>query len=162
MNIQHEPLFDTAKVESIYSEKDGVEVKYVCTTDLNASDVPVDVFYRPTPHPQFGNRYFGIYHDHMRGCTMITNADIVESLEFGMVECDGKYYYSQSHHDYKVLDNGKMIDGGRAYIRSNQGCDVVMHIINGKFIAKDLEGLIALGDNNQEVEYIYPGKDCQE
>ena len=53
MNVQHEPLFDTAKVEKIYSEKDGVAVKYVCTTDLRASDVPVDVFYRATPHPAY-------------------------------------------------------------------------------------------------------------
>src|SRR6056300_818397 len=120
MNIQHEPLFDTAKVEKIYSEKDGVEVKYICTTDLNASDVPVDVFYRETPHPQFGNRYFGLYWDTVRNNLMITNADVVESFEFGMIEQDGKYYYSQSHHDYKVLDNGKMIDGGRVYIRSSQ------------------------------------------
>ena len=139
MNIVHENLFDIEKVEKIYSEKDGVEVKYVCTTDLNASDVPVDVFYRATPHPQFGNRYFGLYHCHIRDCMMITNADVVESFEFGMVECDGRYYYSQSHHDYKVLDNSKMIDGGRAYIRSSAGCDAVMRVIDGKFIAKNVE-----------------------
>ena len=150
MNIVHENLFDIEKVEKIYTEKDGVEVKYVCTTDLNASDVPVDVFYRATPHPQFGNRYFGIYHDHVRGCTMITNADIVESLEFGMIVVDGKYYYSQSHHDYKVVGD-KMIDGGRAYIRSNGGT-VAMHIKNGKFYIKDLEDMI---------EYYQPGQDCQ-
>src|SRR6056300_990479 len=157
MNIQHEPLFDTAKVEAHYSEKDGVEVTYVCTTDLKASDVPVDVFYRETPHPQFGNRYFGLYHDHVRGHLMITNADIVESLEFGMIEADGKYYYSQSHHDYKVVE-GKMIDGGRAYIRSSGGA-TVMRITNGKFYAKDVEDIVALGDNK---EYIYPGGDCQQ
>ena len=169
MNIQHEPLFDTAKVEQIYSEKDGVEVKYVCTTDLRASDVPADVFYRATPHPEFGNRYFGLYHDHVRGHLMITNADVVESLEFGMIEVDGKYYYSQSHHDYKVVGD-KMIDGGRAYIKTSQGCDVVMRIINGKFIAKDVEDLISMGDlkfttagdyMKEQDEYIYPGKDCQ-
>jgi len=140
MNIQHEPLFDTAKVEAHYTKKDGVDVKYVCTTDLKASDVPVDVYYRETPHPEFGNHYFGLYHDHVRDHTMITNADIVESLEFGMIEVDGKYYYSQSHHDYKVVE-GKMIDGGRAYIRSN-GYTVVMKVKNGKFIAKDVEDLI--------------------
>jgi hypothetical protein len=151
MNIVHENLFDIEKVEKIYTEKDGVEVKYVCTTDLRASDVPVDVFYRPTPHPEFGNHYFGIYHDHFRGHTMITNADIVESLEFGMVECDGKYYYSQSHHDYKELDNGKMIDGGRQYIRSSDGA-ITMHIKNGKFYIKELEDMI---------EYYQPGQDCQ-
>jgi len=132
MNIQHKPLFDTAKVEEVYTEKDGVEVKYVCTTDLNASDVPVDVFYRPTPHPQFGNRYFGLYYDHIRDHMMITNADIVESLEFGMIEDQGKYYYSQSHHDYKVVE-GKMIDGGRQYIRSS-GSAEVFKIQDGAFV----------------------------
>ena len=150
MNIEHDKLFDTDRVEELYSEKDGVEVKYVCTTDLNASDVPVDVFYRETPHPQFGNRYFGLYFDHVRGHLMITNADVVESFEFGMIEEDGKYYYSQSHHDYKTLDNGKMIDGGRVYIKSS-GTDAVMRIVNGKFIAKDVEDLLA----------IYPGKCVQ-
>ena len=85
MKIQHHPLFDTAKIEEHYTQKDGVEVKYVCTTDLTASDVPVDVFYRETPHPTFGNRYFGLYYDRIRDHMMITNADIVESFEFGMI-----------------------------------------------------------------------------
>jgi len=150
MNIQHEPLFDTAKIEEHYTEKDGVEVKYVCTTDLRASDVPVDVFYRATPHPEFGNRYFGIFYDNFRGCMMITNADIVESLEFGMILVDGKYYYSQSHHDYKVVGD-KMIDGGRAYIRSSHGA-VTMYIKYGKFYIRELEDMI---------EYHQPGQDCQ-
>jgi len=156
MNIVHENLFDIEKVEKIYTEKDGVEVKYVCTTDLNASDVPVDVFYRATPHPEFGNYYFGLYHCHIRDCMMITNADIVESFDFGMIRVDGKYYYSQSHHDYKVVGD-KMIDGGRAYIRSG-GCDVIMKVRNGKFIASDVQDLVALGDKQ---EYVYPGGDCQ-
>ena len=157
MNIVHENLFDIEKVEKIYTEKDGVEVKYVCTTDLKASDVPVDVYYRATPHPKFGNKYFGLFYDTRRDCMMITNADIVESLEFGMIEANGKYYYSQSHHDYKVVE-GKMIDGGRAYIRSSGGA-TVMRITNGKFYAKDVEDLVALGDTK---EYIYPGGDCQQ
>ena len=150
MNIQHEPQFDKDKIAEHYSKKDGVEVSYVCTTDLKASDVPVDVFYRATPHPEFGNRYFGIFYDNFRGCMMITNADIVESLEFGMIEVDGKYYYSQSHHDYKAVGD-KMIDGGRAYIRSNGGA-VAMHVKNGKFYIKELEDMI---------DYYQPGQDCQ-
>ena len=56
MNIQHNPLFNTERVEELYTKKDGVEVKYVCTTDLKASDRPMDIFYRATPHPEFGNR----------------------------------------------------------------------------------------------------------
>lgn len=156
MIINHEPLFDTAEVEKIYSEKDGVDVKYVCTTDLNASDVPVDVFYRATPHPEFGNRYFGIYHDHFRGHTMITNADLVEELEFGMVNDGSVWHYSQSHHDYKSFANGAMIDGGRAYIRSSSDA-VVMRIKDGKFYATDVPSLI----DTYEKEYVYPGGDCQ-
>lgn len=150
MNIQHENLFDIEKITAHYTEKNGVPVQYVCTTDLRASDTPADVFYRATPHPEFGNRYFGLFYDHIRDCMMIIDADVVESLEFGMVECDGKYYYSQSHHDYKVLDNGKMIDGGRAYIRSSVGCDAVMHVINGKFIAKDVEDLMKISKNKEQ------------
>jgi len=156
MNINHENLFDIEKVTAHYTEKDGVEVKYVCTTDLNASDVPVDVYYRATPHPQFGNHYFGLYYDHVRDHMMITNADVVESLEFGMIRVDGKYYYSQSHHDYKVVGD-KMIDGGRAYIRSS-GCDLVMRVKDGKFYANDVQDLVAMGDKK---EYVYPGGDCQ-
>lgn len=131
-NIEHHPQFNIDEVTQHYTKKDGVEVKYVCTTDLNASDMPVDVFYRATPHPEFGNRYFGLFYDNVRGSAMICNADIVESLEFGMIEVNGKYHYSASHHDYKVIE-GKMIDGGRAYIRSSGGAEV-FQVKNGKFV----------------------------
>lgn len=133
MNIHHEPLFDTAKVEKLYTEKDGVEVKYVCTSAANDGTAAMDVFYRATPHPEFGNRYFGLYHDHMRGHMMITNADQIESLDFGMIESKGKYYYSQHRHDYKVIDD-KMIDGGRAYIRSGPHDVDVFKIQDGEFV----------------------------
>jgi len=133
MNIQHEPLFDTAKEEAHYTEKDGVEVRYICTTDLTASDCPVDVYYRATPHPEFGNHYFGLYHDNIRNHLMICNADIVESLEFGMIkDKDGKYWYSSTHHDCLFID-GNMIDGGREYIRSS-GPVEVFKIVNGEFV----------------------------
>lgn len=130
INIHHEPQFNTAKVIELYEEKDGVPITYICTTDIHASDVPMDVFYRATPHPKFGNRYFGLYY--RNGSLMITSADKIEELEFGMIEVDGKYYYSQSHHDYKVVE-GKMIDGGREYIRTSHGADV-FKIQDGKFV----------------------------
>ena len=132
MNIQHDPLFDTAKIEAHYTEKDGVEVKYVCTSALGSEEFATDIFYRATPHPQFGNRYFALYYHPMRDSLMITNADVIEDLEFGMIEVDGKYYYSQHRHDYKVVE-GKMIDGGRAYIRSGAHVIDVFKIQDGKF-----------------------------
>lgn len=152
MNIQHNPLFDTAKAEELYSEKDGTDVTYVCTTDLQQSDRPMDIFYRAEPHPEFGNRYFGLYWDSVCDSIMITNADIVESFEFGMIEVDGKYYYSQSHHDYKVVE-GKMIDGGRAYIKSSGGA-IRMRVKNGNFYAVDVKDLLDVHEHtNKEKEY---------
>lgn len=139
MNIQHSPLFDTAKVEKLYSEKDGVTVKYVCTSAPNEhATYAADIFYRETPHPEFGNRYFGIYRATGYGAAlepqiMITNADMIESLDFGMIESKGKYYYSQHRHDYKVIDD-KMIDGGRAYIRSGAHDVDVFKIQDGEFV----------------------------
>jgi hypothetical protein len=157
MNIKHYPLFNTENVCELYSEKDGVSVTYVCTTDLVASDVPVDVYYRETPHPQFGNRYFGLYYDIVRDCTMITNADIVETLVFGLVENDeGELEYSQSHHNYKIFKNGNMIDGGRQYIRTT-GADVYK-IRDGEFYEVSAENT----SRTNEQDYIYPGSDPQE
>ena len=136
MDIKHPYQFDREKIESHYTEKDGVPVKYVCTTDLKASDVPVDIYYRSTPHPEFGNRYFGLYNDRTNDRMMICNADIVEDFEFGMIKDKENYwYYSCSHHDCIFVD-GKMIDGGRQYIRST-GLDGVFTIKDGKFIEKD-------------------------
>ena len=45
MNIQHAPLFNTAEVEKIYSEKDGIPVKYVCTSaTYGTAEFAADVF----------------------------------------------------------------------------------------------------------------------
>ena len=49
INIKHYPITKTNQVAELYSEKDGVDVKYVCTTEL--SDTIADIFYRDTPHP---------------------------------------------------------------------------------------------------------------
>lgn len=142
MNIKHDPFFKTKEVEEHYSIKDGVDVKYVCTTSLKNDTVPVDVYYRETPHPEFGNRYFGLYVTPWNGVTMICNADYIEELEFGMVkDIDGVYHYSQHRHDFhplKLEANGEVIDGaidgGRAYVRILGGALYDTYIVkNGEF-----------------------------
>lgn len=119
MTFKHANIFDVQKVIEHYEKRDGVPITYVCTSDVAASDVPMDIFYRSTPHPQFGNKYFGLFYAPTTGAIMITNADNVESLNFDMIEDnDGNLWYSQSHHDCIFVD-GKMIDGGRAYTRTS-------------------------------------------
>ena len=129
-NIVHYPITNIKKVEELYSEKDGVPVKHVCSTEFG--DSIVDIFYRDTPHPKFGNRYFAVlFRDNV---PYIANADEVEKLTFGMVQNDdGDMEYSRSRHDYKEFKNGNMIDGGRDYIRSS-GKVFVYVVRNGKML----------------------------
>jgi len=156
MNIKHEPQFDTAKIIEHYTKKDGVPVEYVCTSALGGEEFAVDIFYRETPHPEFGNRYFGLFTS-PNGSLMITNADKIESAEFGMIEDnEGKLHYSAHRHDYKVVD-GKMIDGGRAYVKTNAHV-TMLRIQNGKFYAVDIEDLMDVAESK---DYVYPGQDAQ-
>jgi len=130
--IKHTPLFDTQKVCELFSQKDGVPITYVCTSALGHEAQAMDIFYRETPHPQFGNRYFGLYHN---GNLMIANADRIEQAEFGLVEDDdGNLQYSAHRHDYKKFENGNMIDGGRAYIRSEMHPVHMYVVLGGKMV----------------------------
>ena len=139
MNIKHHPLFDTARAEKLYSEKDNVTVKYVCTSAIGSEAQAMDIFYRETPHPEFGNRYFGLYrnqHFASDGTVMITNADKIEEAEFGMIEGTEGWEYSQHRHDYRQVGN-YAVDGGRAYFR-RVGVPIApakyMKIVDGEFV----------------------------
>lgn len=121
INIAHRPMLETARVCEHYSAKDSVEVKYVCTSALGNESQAMDIYYRATPHPEFGNRYFGLYFrstgplDEQRQLC-ITNADRIEEAEFGMKEHNGEWHYSQHRHDFYTIGDVSL-DGGRAYFR---------------------------------------------
>ena len=140
MNIKHSPILDTKRVCELYSEKDGVPVTYVCTSAPNlTATYAADIFYRETPHPEFDNRYFGLYHNpsfSSDASIMITNADMIEDLEFGMVEGPNGWEYSQHRHDYRQVGNC-VVDGGRAYFRRVGDLSApakYMKIVDGKFV----------------------------
>jgi len=132
--IKHDNIFKTDAMAEHYSKKDGVAVKYVCTSALGGEAQAMDIFYRDTPHPEFGNRYFGVFID-QNDRPMITNADRIEGAKFAMIEdFNGDLHYSAHRHDYKSID-GKMIDGGRAYIRSSG--EVVLYKVRDGELVKD-------------------------
>ena len=139
MKINHSPLFDTKRVEELYKHKDGVPVTYVCTSAIGGEAQAMDIFYRETPHPDFGNRYFGLYrnqHFAADGMIMITNADKIEDAEFGMLEGSDGWEYSQHRHDFRYV-GACAIDGGRAYIRRVGDLSApakYMKIVDGKFV----------------------------
>jgi len=136
MNVLHNPQFDIKKTTAHYTKKDGVPIHYVCTSDLDESDVPVDIYYREDSHPDYGNYYFGLYS--LDDNVMICKADIVETLEFGMISDDKEeWVYSQSHHDLVETDTG-FIDGGRRYIRRGGDFDTMQYqkckVKDGEFV----------------------------
>lgn len=139
MNIKHHPLFDTARAEKLYSEKDNVTVKYVCTSAIGSEAQAMDIFYRETPHPKFGNRYFGLYrnqHFASDGTVMITNADKIEDAEFGMIKGAKGWEYSQHRHDYRSVGDCA-VDGGRSYFRRVGDLSLptkYMKIVDGEFV----------------------------
>lgn len=111
MKIKNFPLLNSKLVEEVSSKLDEVKVKYVCTTELANSVVVWDIFYRETPHPKFGNKYFGL------GNNYIINADSVEELIFGMIDNGkGEWTYSRYGHDFLSWGSA-FIDGGRQYTR---------------------------------------------
>lgn len=132
MKINHYPIFDIEKVIRHYSQKDGVAIKYVCTSALGSEEFARDIYFRETPHPQFGNRYFALYHG-AEGI-MICNADMIEDAHFGMIEGKDGWEYSQHRHDYRTVGEST-IDGGRAYIRrSGAAAFKPMRVKDGEFI----------------------------
>ena len=144
MNINHRPILDTKRVCELYSEKDGIPVTYVCTSAIGGEAQAMDIFYRETPHPDFGNRYFGIYRAfglaEVDPQIFICNADKIEDAEFGMLEGAAGWEYSQHRHDYRNVEgSGCAIDGGRAYIRrvGNLSAPVKYFVVkDGKFVEK--------------------------
>ena len=115
MNIKHHPYFDITYIEEHYSKKDGVPIKYVCTSALGYESYAGDIFYRDTPHPEFGNRYFQIVGQAMTG-PLIRSADIIEERSFTMLDTPEGLSYSQHTNNY-VNAGHWAIDGGRAYVR---------------------------------------------
>jgi len=122
--IKHHPLFDREKVTKLYSEKDGVPVSYVCTSALGSEDAYArDIYFRATPHPDFGNRYFALFYDMRPRLTkeqqlLICSADIIEERTFSMIKGTNGWEYSQHRHDFReVPGSGLAIDGGRSYCR---------------------------------------------
>ena len=121
MNVLNEPLFDIDRVTKLYTEKDGVPVKYVCTSAPNENATyAADIYYRETPHPQFGNHYFGLFYSPASTQLMITNADTIEDLTFTAIysNVSEQWVYSQHRHDYREVPGENIaIDGGRSYVR---------------------------------------------
>lgn len=103
--------------------------------DGNWTDQPVDVFYQSMPDVEKGHKhYFGMYwRDHNLMITDATSA--FERPITGLLCDDDEVIVSRYRHDC-VAKNGRMIDGGRDYLRSSVSDDnkyVYITVKSGEF-----------------------------
>lgn len=143
-HIHHRPILDTKRVCELYSAKDGVPVTYVCTSALSNEASAMDIFYRDSPHPEFGNHYFGLFlsgfYDGEEPMILITNADTIENVEFGMKEYNSEWHYSQHRHDFYTIGDVSL-DGGRAYFRcvgNVKSPTKFFEVKDGEFVEKEI------------------------
>lgn len=113
-NITMFTIFDIHTVEELFSKRDGVPIKYVCSTGFGEEIYSSDIFFRETPHPEFGNRYFRLIRH--GESVYVGNADAVEDLNIIAIKKGETWLFSQHRHHF-VEGDGGCIDGGRAYTR---------------------------------------------
>lgn len=134
--IVHDPIIDIKKAEELYSEKNKCVVKYVCTTELNGCNFPIDVFYCEE-QTEYDNRYFGLYYKNDK--LYVCSADSIENEEIATIEVGDNEYYSRYRHDF-VSKDGFFIDGGRSYLRTNHFGKINSYTIeNGNFIPTPID-----------------------
>ena len=137
MEIVHVPLMDPAKAAAHYSAKRGVEVKYLCTSELDKDDRVCDIFYINDEGTPINKRYFGIFKQF--GALAVCDASIVEDLEFVMVwdRMTKKWHYSRSKSD-KVKTTSCELSGGRRFPK-HKGEKLIqrarMKVTNGEFVS---------------------------
>lgn len=122
-------------------KKFGKGLKYIgdfCIKNIHRewTDTPVAVFYQPFPDVEKGHsEYFGLFT--RNGKLIITNAESFKSEGFTGVYNNDKtqILISGWRHDYKTLEDGTMIDGGRDYCRySSLHALVKLKVVKDKFI----------------------------
>ncbi len=112
----------------------------------NWNESPVDVFYQPNPDTSKGHtHYFGMFikNDPFTGegtgSVYITEASSAFSDPIsGIPTPDGEVIVSRYRHDY-VTKDGRMIDGGRDYVRASMHPTVMVTVDGDKFVVSERE-----------------------
>ncbi len=109
----------------------------VKTKNGSWSEAPVDVFYVADPDISKGHvHYLGLFVT-PSGMAYKTDASSFKGQDFiGILE-DGIVYISKFRHDFIETPKGKIIDGGRDYIRTDGSDTVLVSVKNGEFKLKD-------------------------
>jgi hypothetical protein len=162
MGVNHQPIYSISDIVKSFRENRDESVRYICTTELEAEDIPVDIYYRTSgkPHPTLGYRYFGLYRDLVTKKDILCDADNVEEMYFGMVkDKHGGWHYSKTTHHLNRCDpddkDTNWIEGGRKHIRygGKDGTYVelgVFKLKDGKFYECQVDGEKVMDENGQD------------
>lgn len=116
---------------------EAVENRYGVTY-VGFYDIPnrdnVYVFYQENPKTELGHsHYMGVFFD-LDNTPWVTNAKSITEAVYPAIQLkDGSFIVSRYRHNF-VEKDGKFIDGGLAYTRSNTSSNAYMKVIDGKEI----------------------------
>ena len=111
---------DFLSQEHIKDIEDKYAAKYVfeaCIKDAKGKwlNFPTAIFYTDKAHPE-GSNYFAMFM--LNGNPMIADGiTAVEDVVYTGLETEDQVVYSRYRHDFRSLNNGAYIDGGRDYFR---------------------------------------------
>ena len=132
-----DPYYFTKEgIKKIEEMRDAVYMGYWCgkTKHGGWAERPVDVFYQPNPDVEKGHtNYFGLIVQGDR--ILITDASSCFSEPMQGIVDEGTVYVSRYRHDFVQTPNGKIIDGGRDYLKVSSGDKLVtVTVENDNFV----------------------------
>jgi hypothetical protein len=140
--------FKKAGIQKIEEKYGAKYMGYWATKNSRGywNESPVDVFYQPNPDTSKGHtHYFGMFikNDPFTGegtgSVYITEASSAFSDPIsGIPTDDGEVIVSRYRHDY-VTKDGRMIDGGRDYVRASMHPTVMVTVDGDRFVIVERE-----------------------
>tara|TARA_B100000424_G_scaffold249968_1_gene224303 strand:+ start:467 stop:946 length:480 start_codon:yes stop_codon:yes gene_type:complete len=152
--INHLPIFEITEVYKKFREE-YPSLLYVCTTELEEDDYPVDIYWTKNPQKPYGNHYFGLFVDFKEKKPKICNADSITEKEFGFIKDKyGGWHYSRSvsHHNYVNEDDNIFISGGRKEVKIGGDPIPQFHIFkveDGSFVEVEHRGEVKYEKSNK-------------
>jgi len=125
-------------------EPEAIFVADLSIPDKNErwTQIPVAVYYTPTPRGEYKNNYFGIWQEPQHSGenrTYIADATRITAHTWKGIACRDEIIFSRWVHDFRSFSFGVCsIDGGPEYTRlvgDIDACEEVdLRIVEGKFI----------------------------
>ena len=135
--------FKKAGIQKIEENYGAKYMGYWCTKRPSGgwNESPVDVFYVPNPDTSKGHtHYFGMFVRDDENVYITEASTAFSDPISGIPTPDGEVIVSRYRHDY-VEKDGRMIDGGRDYVRSSMHPTVRITVDGDQFVITERESV---------------------